>query len=193
MVCPWERGSRHPLGLWDFPSVCPWNSIHSWNWPPLAPVADECEGTTTARTMGDSVVRVRIHHQKPKKLEQSSRWCTLSSTPRSSPSGNWRPTGPATRCQSQNLEWDHAHQRLNPTIEICKAKNGKVDNFVLEDELLYKIHNSKKLLVVPYDLVERILHFYHNVTMSAHLSKDRITKLLESRFYRPRMKSDIAD
>lgn len=91
------------------------------------------------------------------------------------------------------IEAQASDPELNPLIETCRAKGGRVDEYVLEDNLLFKTSGPKKLLVVPYSLVERILHLYHNETMSAHVSRDRLSDILTNRFYWPRMKRDIAD
>jgi hypothetical protein len=82
---------------------------------------------------------------------------------------------------------------LNPIIDLCRKNAGKFGAFELVEDLLFKNDNGKKLLMVPFSLVEQVLGIYHNETMSAHLSRDRMLSLLKVRFFWPRMNADITD
>jgi hypothetical protein len=43
--------------------------------------------------------------------------------------------------------------------------------------------NEKKLLVIPWNLIKRVLSMYHNEASAAHLSRDRLYDHLRNRFY----------
>ena len=53
-------------------------------------------------------------------------------------------------------------------------------------------YDGTQLLCIPNTLVEHILHIYHNSDMTAHPARDRLYKILRSRFYWYGMYSDVA-
>jgi hypothetical protein len=65
-------------------------------------------------------------------------------------------------------------QQQEPTfrelISECETKNGssKSGMFELSEGLLYKKVDEKRLLMVPFDLRERILQVYHDHATAAH-------------------------
>ena len=88
-------------------------------------------------------------------------------------------------------------QRNDPSIQekIADCQNG-LDNqgYFLEEEILYKREqNGKELLVIPYDLVEDLLSFYHNSDLILHLSQKRLYDVLRNRFHWHGMSRDTVN
>jgi hypothetical protein len=64
--------------------------------------------------------------------------------------------------------------------------------FVLENELLYYQKNDGSLLlVVPWDVVEKILSIYHNSDLSMHMSRDMLYATLRKRYFWDGVYADI--
>jgi hypothetical protein len=74
-------------------------------------------------------------------------------------------------------------------IKHCELNNNKLKNgeFELINGKLFKIDECKNLLVVPKDLRGKILEIFHDHALGAHLSRDKLLKLLKDRFYWPGM------
>jgi hypothetical protein len=74
-------------------------------------------------------------------------------------------------------------------IKHCELNNNKSKNgeYELINGKLFKIDKCKKLLVAPKDFREKILEKYHDHALVAHLSRDKLLKLLKDRFYWPGM------
>ena len=90
------------------------------------------------------------------------------------------------------------HQRNDPdwqdVIEECIKNENKSKNkeFILVDELLYKVsRDGKDLLIIPFQLIEPILDFYHNDNLMLHVSSNRLYSILRKRFYWHDMFSDV--
>ncbi len=90
-------------------------------------------------------------------------------------------------------------QQQEPTfrelIDECETNNGqsKSGMFELSEGLLYKKMDEKRLLMVPFDLRERILQVYHDHATAAHLSRDRLVQLLQQRFFWNGMVAYVSD
>ena len=74
---------------------------------------------------------------------------------------------------------------LQDIINDCLSYNTLgSQGFYLDNEVLYKRKpNGQELIVVPYDLVEDLLKFYHNSDLILHLSEKRLYAVLNTRFY----------
>ena len=75
---------------------------------------------------------------------------------------------------------------LQAVIAECEA-NGNVSEkkeFVIDDGLLFlSQRGGKRLLVIPWNMIEKVLYLYHNESMTVHLARDRLYQMLRSRFY----------
>ena len=78
-------------------------------------------------------------------------------------------------------------QRNDPNLKLpidkCLSGEKDTEGMVITDDLLYLEKNGKKLLVIPWNLIERVLSMYHNEASAAHLSRDRLYDHLKNRFY----------
>ena len=93
------------------------------------------------------------------------------------------------------LEAQRNDPSLHSVIQECEANNGMSKNrsFEIVDGLLYLAkQDGKKLLVIPWNLIEDVLYLYHNEAMSVHLSRDRLYQLLRNRFYWYGMFADVS-
>jgi putative transposase len=92
------------------------------------------------------------------------------------------------------------NQRLDPLyqsiLEECDLNHGYSisGNYKLQEGLLYRIvPGGNKQLMVPHNMVEQILTEHHNNDHLIHLSRDRLYSLLKSRYYWPRMYTNVKD
>jgi len=89
------------------------------------------------------------------------------------------------------------HQRNDPVlqdvIESCgKNQNKSTSGFGLENQLLFKLENDgRKLLVIPKIMIEQVLKAYHHNDMLIHPSISKLYALLRRRFYWKYMHQDI--
>ena len=82
---------------------------------------------------------------------------------------------------------------LQDLIEECLNNNGATlkQDYCLNNNILYqRRRNGGLLLVVPWDLVERLLFLYHNETMTVHPARDRLYHTLRQRYTWPNMHAD---
>ena len=94
------------------------------------------------------------------------------------------------------LEAQRNDPDLQELIEECQINKSisKCQEFILRDDLIYKQERSGKvLLVVPYNLVESVLYFYHNQDLILHLAEKRLYSILRQRFFWFGMYKDISD
>jgi predicted aspartyl protease len=85
---------------------------------------------------------------------------------------------------------------IGKLIQLTDEKQFKLvttdPNYVLKNDLLFKISaNHGKVLMVPNSLILPILQLYHNNQISGHLAKDRLLRVLQQRFYWPKMWDDV--
>ena len=89
-------------------------------------------------------------------------------------------------------------QRADPNLKHIfeKCENGRQDetDMILSDSLLYLVRkeDGKRLLVIPWNLIEDVLRMYHNEATAVHLSRDRLYDHLQNRFYWYGMYSDVS-
>ena len=88
-------------------------------------------------------------------------------------------------------------QRNDPALqEIIKdcEDDSDTQSYFLSQDILYKRERTgKELLVIPYDLVEDLLAFYHNCDLILHPADKRLYDILRNRFYLPGMSKDTAN
>lgn len=58
-----------------------------------------------------------------------------------------------------------------------------VRRFIVEDGLLYNIETENKLLLVPSDLQNRVLHAYHDSTLAEHPGRDETYRQITQRYF----------
>jgi hypothetical protein len=92
-------------------------------------------------------------------------------------------------------------QRNDPDLQALydsDDENKVVDvrNYVIIDRLLYRkvvvSGEEKNVLMVPTSLIEKVLTQYH-VEVGAHMSSNRMVKVLKERFYWNRMHTDVTE
>ena len=104
-----------------------------------------------------------------------------------------------------HIEFDNSElmysQRSDPTFQEvimeCNNENGNVfkcGQFIIKDEILYRRTNDgKELIMIPDNLVEKLLKFYHNGQSLVHLHHTRLYALLSNRFYWNTIYKDVVD
>ena len=91
-------------------------------------------------------------------------------------------------------------QQKDPALQDVRKRcresddgRDQVTGMYLLDNLMYiDRKGGQRLLAVPWGLVERILSMYHNEASAVHMSRDRLYKHLEDRFYWRGMFTDAA-
>lgn len=84
-----------------------------------------------------------------------------------------------------------ADSELKPIIDECKNNKGKSKEHFLSDGVLYLRKSQLELLVVPASLVRAVLESYHTHPLGAHISTDRLYRVLKTRFFWPNMRRNI--
>lgn len=79
-------------------------------------------------------------------------------------------------------EWVR-EQRNDPALQqvLADIERGQANSFELVDHILYRSEGGVQLLVVPSNMVAKILRSYHDD--NAHASRDRLRDLLRARFF----------
>ena len=82
---------------------------------------------------------------------------------------------------------------LQEIIKDCEDDSDPQSYFLSQDILYKRERTGKELLVIPYDLVEDLLAFYHNCDLILHPADKRLYDILRNRFYLPGMSKDTAN
>ena len=77
--------------------------------------------------------------------------------------------------------------------KLMRAVLSTHDQFLIENEILYKVNNTKIQLCVPERLRRSVMHQCHDVPASGHLGMKRSYQRLTSRYYWPTMHRDLEE
>jgi len=79
--------------------------------------------------------------------------------------------------------------RSTNLTESEKAKRAR--NFVILDDLLYRVQNDIPILVIPTKLRQSVLQSCHDLPLTGHMGFRRTYGSIKCRYYWPRMRRDI--
>lgn len=89
-------------------------------------------------------------------------------------------------------------ETLKPLFEKANANNTKSalmqkDQLMIKDNKLYLVGAEGERLVVPESMRSKVLHLGHSVPWAGHLGQQKTLSRIASRFYWPRLYTDVAD
>lgn len=76
--------------------------------------------------------------------------------------------------------------------DLCRRieqKDRAVSAYVIHNGIAYRQEGDSTLLIVPQQLIDRVLYSYHQE--SGHLGRDRVLKLLQKRFFWASLRDDV--
>jgi hypothetical protein len=79
--------------------------------------------------------------------------------------------------QKEDPELEEIRQRLSANVSNQRMP------FIITDDLLYfQKYNDHRLLVIPQAVVPELLELYHSHELSAHMSRDRLYRVINNEF-----------
>lgn len=89
-------------------------------------------------------------------------------------------------------------ETLKPLFEKANASSTRSalmqkDQLMIKDDILYLVGAEGERLVVPESMRLKVLHLGHSVPWAGHLGQQKTLSRIASRFYWPRLYTDVAD
>jgi len=74
-----------------------------------------------------------------------------------------------------------------------KRNRRIVRQFLVENDVLYRIREETRLIVVPMELRERLIRNHHDDPLHGHVGRAAVVDQLETLYYWPYLQKDVED